>query len=346
MVFKFFFSIFSNDLAIDLGTANTLVYVKGKGIALREPSIVAVYTDSKKVEAVGNMAKRMLGRTPGNIEAIRPMKDGVIANFEITEQMLKYLIDNVHSGGFFSKPLVRPRIVICVPSGITQVERRAVTDSATRAGASEVFLVEEPMAAAIGAGLPVEEPTGSMVVDIGGGTSEVAVISLSGIVVSRSLRIGGDRMDEDIIQYIKKKYNLLIGERMAEEIKMNIGSAYPLDERLSMDIRGRDMVRGIPKTLTISDVEIREALADSIEQIVLVVRSTLERTPPELAGDIVDQGIVLSGGGALLKGIDKHIAEETGLNVKIAEDPLTSVVMGTGKILDSINLLKKITVKS
>jgi len=346
MVFKFFFSIFSNDLAIDLGTANTLVYVKGKGIALREPSIVAVYTDSKKVEAVGNMAKRMLGRTPGNIEAIRPMKDGVIANFEITEQMLKYLIDNVHSGGFFSKPLVRPRIVICVPSGITQVERRAVTDSATRAGASEVFLVEEPMAAAIGAGLPVEEPTGSMVVDIGGGTSEVAVISLSGIVVSRSLRIGGDRMDEDIIQYIKKKYNLLIGERMAEEIKMNIGSAYPLDERLSMDIRGRDMVRGIPKTLTISDVEIREALADSIEQIVLVVRSTLERTPPELAGDIVDQGIVLSGGGALLKGIDKHIAEETGLNVKIAEDPLTSVVMGTGKILDSINLLKKITAKS
>jgi len=344
MVFKFFFSIFSNDLAIDLGTANTLVYVKGKGIALREPSIVAVYKDTKKVEAVGNKAKRMLGRTPGNIEAIRPMKDGVIANFEITEQMLKYLIDNVHSGSFFSRPLVRPRIIICVPSGITQVERRAVTDSATRAGASEVYLVEEPMAAAIGADLPVEEPTGSMVVDIGGGTSEVAVISLAGIVVSRSLRIGGDRMDEDIIQYIKKKYNLLIGVRMAEEIKMSVGSAYPLEERLTIEIKGRDMVRGIPKTLTISDVEIREALADSVEQIVMVVRSTLERTPPELAGDIVDQGIVLSGGGALLKGIDKHIAEETGLNVKIAEDPLTSVVIGTGKILDNINLLKKITI--
>jgi rod shape-determining protein MreB and related proteins len=346
MVFKFLFSIFSNDLAIDLGTANTLVYVKGKGIALREPSIVAVYKDTKKVEAVGNKAKRMLGRTPGNIEAIRPMKDGVIANFEITEQMLKYLIDNVHSGGFFSRPLVRPRIIICVPSGITQVERRAVTDSATRAGASEVYLVEEPMAAAIGAGLPVEEPTGSMIVDIGGGTSEVAVISLSGIVVSRSLRIGGDRMDEDVIQYIKKKYNLLIGERMAEEIKIRIGSAYPLEERLTMDIKGRDMVRGIPKTLTISDVEIREALADSVEQIVMVVRSTLERTPPELAGDIVDQGIILSGGGALLKGIDRHIAEETGLQVKIADDPLTSVVMGTGKILDNINLLKKITITS
>jgi len=346
MVFKFFFSIFSNDLAIDLGTANTLVYVKGRGIALREPSIVAVYKDTKKVEAVGNAAKRMLGRTPGNIEAIRPMKDGVIANFEITERMLKYLIDNVHSGGFFSRPLVRPRIIVCVPSGITQVERRAVIDSATRAGASEVYLVEEPMAAAIGADLPVEEPTGSMVVDIGGGTSEVAVISLAGIVVSRSLRIGGDRMDEDIIQYIKKKYNLLIGERMAEEIKISIGSAYPLEERLTMEVRGRDMVRGIPKTLTISDVEIREALADSVEQIAMVVRSTLERTPPELAGDIVDQGIVLSGGGALLKGIDKHLTEETGLAVKVAEDPLTSVVIGTGKILDNINLLRKITLTS
>jgi rod shape-determining protein MreB and related proteins len=346
MVFKFLFSMFSNDLAIDLGTANTLVWVKGKGIAMREPSIVAVYKDTKKVEAVGHKAKMMLGRTPGNIEAIRPMKDGVIANFEITEQMLKYLIDNVHKGGFFSKPLVRPRIIICVPSGITQVERRAVIDSATRAGASEVYLVEEPMAAAIGAGLPVEEPTGSMIVDIGGGTSEVAVISLSGIVVSRSLRIGGDRMDEDIIQYIKKKYNLLIGERMAEEIKIRIGSAYPLDERLTMDIKGRDMVRGVPKTLTISDVEIREALADAVDQIGMVIRSTLEKTPPELSGDIVDKGVVLSGGGALLKGIDKHVAEETGLMVTIADDPLTSVVMGTGKILDNINLLRKITISN
>ena len=340
MVLTSILGLFSNDLAIDLGTANTLVYVKGKGIALREPSVVTVQKDSKHVLAVGSEAKAMVGRTPENIMAIRPMKDGVIANFEITEAMLRYFIQKVHN----RKTFVRPRMVICVPSGITQVERRAVRDSAENAGAREVYLIEEPMAAAIGVGLPVEEPGGSMVVDIGGGTTEVAVISLAGIVYAQSVRVGGDEMDEAIISYIKRNYNLLIGERTAEEIKIQVGSAYVVGERKTLEIKGRDLIAAIPKTVVISDEEIRESLSEPVSAIVETVRSALERTPPELAADIVDRGIVLAGGGGLLRGIDLLIKEETGLPVTVAEDPLSAVVMGTGKVLDELDLLGKLAV--
>ncbi len=340
MVLTSILGLFSNDLAIDLGTANTLVYVKGKGIALREPSVVTVQKESKHVLAVGSEAKAMVGRTPENIMAIRPMKDGVIANFEITEAMLRYFIQKVHN----RKTFVRPRMVICVPSGITQVERRAVRDSAENAGAREVYLIEEPMAAAIGVGLPVEEPGGSMVVDIGGGTTEVAVISLAGIVYAQSVRVGGDEMDEAIISYIKRNYNLLIGERTAEEIKIQVGSAYEIGERKTLEIKGRDLVAAIPKTVVITDEEVRESLSEPVSAIVETVRGALERTPPELAADIVDRGIVLAGGGGLLRGIDVLLKEETGLPVTVAEDPLSAVVMGTGKVLDELDLLGKLAV--
>ena len=340
MVLTSILGLFSNDLAIDLGTANTLVYVKGKGIALREPSVVTVQKDSKHVLAVGSEAKAMVGRTPENIMAIRPMKDGVIANFEITEAMLRYFIQKVHN----RKTFVRPRMVICVPSGITQVERRAVRDSAENAGAREVYLIEEPMAAAIGVGLPVEEPGGSMVVDIGGGTTEVAVISLAGIVYAQSVRVGGDEMDEAIISYIKRNYNLLIGERTAEEIKIQVGSAYEIGERKTLEIKGRDLIAAIPKTVLITDEEVRESLSEPVSAIVETVRGALERTPPELAADIVDRGIVLAGGGGLLRGIDVLLKEETGLPVTVAEDPLSAVVMGTGKVLDELDLLGKLAV--
>ncbi len=332
------FSLFSNDLAIDLGTANTLVFAKGKGIVVREPSIVAINKITGKVEAVGTEAKNMLGRTPGNIIAIRPMKDGVIADFEVTEKMLDYFIKKAHNRNV----LVRPRIVISVPSEITPVEKRAVRDSAYRAKATEVYLVEEAMAAAIGAGLPITEPSGNMIVDIGGGTTDVAVISLAGIVYSRTARIAGNEMDEAIIQYIKRRYNLLIGERTAEEIKIKIGSAYPLDEELTLEIKGRDLVRGVPNTLVVSDEEIREALAETVSSIVEAVRIALERTPPELSADIVDKGIVLTGGGALIKNLDKRLRDETGLPVSMAEDPLASVALGTGKMLSDFALLRKI----
>jgi rod shape-determining protein MreB len=340
VVLNSLYGMFSSDLAIDLGTANTLVYVAGKGVVLREPSVVAVHRDSKHVLAVGTEAKRMLGRTPGNIVAIRPMKDGVIANFEITEAMLKYFITKVHN----RKKLVRPRIIIGIPSGITQVEKRAVRDSAESAGAREVYLIEEPMAAAIGVGLPIQEPSGNMIVDIGGGTTEVAVISLSGVVYSRSMRIGGDVMDETVVNYIKRKYNLLIGERSGENIKIQIGSAAPLRERLTLEVKGRDLVVGIPKTLLINDTEIREALSEPVSNIVETVRVALERTPPELAADIVEKGIVLAGGGALLRGLDVLLREETGLPISIAEDPLSAVVLGTGHLLDELDLLRKVSI--
>jgi rod shape-determining protein MreB len=336
---KSLLSLFSNDLAIDLGTANCLVYSKGRGLVVSEPSIVAVNQKTGKVEAVGREAKEMLGRTPGNIVAIRPLKDGVIADFEHTEQMLEYFIRKAHNRSFG----VRPRIVIGVPSEITQVEKRAVRDSAMRAKAAEVYLVEQAMMAAIGAGLPITEPTGNMVVDIGGGTSDVAVISMAGIVYSRSVRVAGNEMDDAIIQYIKKKYNLLIGERTAEEVKIKIGSAFPLDEPLTMEIKGRDLVEGVPRTIVVSDEEIREALAETVATIIEAVRVALEQTPPELSADIVDRGIVLTGGGALLKNLDKRLREETGLPVSIADDPLTSVVMGTGKMLHDFNLLRKVS---
>src|SRR6266513_159438 len=332
------FSLFSSDLAIDLGTANTLVYARGKGIVVNEPSIVALNKNTNEVEAVGKEAKEMLGRTPGNIVAIKPMKDGVIADFKVTEKMLNYFIQKAHN----RKMLVHPRIVIGVPSEITQVEKRAVMDSAYRAKASEVYLVEQAMVAAIGAGLPITEPSGNMVVDIGGGTTDVAVISLSGIVYSRSVRVAGNEMDEAIIQYIKRKYNLLIGERTAEAIKIELGSAYPLDEPLSYEVRGRNLIEGIPKTSTISDEEVREALADSISTIINAVRVALERTPPELSADIVERGIVLTGGGALLKNLDKRLTVETGLPVSLADDPLASVVLGTGKMLSDFDLLKRV----
>jgi len=335
--------LFSNDLAIDLGTANTLIYVKHEGIVSNEPSVVAVQKNDrggKRVLAVGAEAKKMLGRTPGSIVAIRPLKDGVIADFEITEAMLRYFIHKVHN----RNTLVRPRIIIGVPFGITEVEKRAVRESAESAGAREVYLMEQPMAAAIGAGLPITEPTGNMIVDIGGGTTEVAVISLSGIVFSRSVRVGGDKMDEAISQFIKRKHNLLVGERTAELIKITIGSAYPGDEIQTMEIKGRDLVAGIPKTVMITDEEIRDSLLDPINQIVEAVRVSLERTPPELASDIVDRGIILSGGGALLRSLDLLLKEETGLPVMLADDPLTSVVMGAGKTLDEISLLRQVTV--
>ena len=332
-------SLFSNDLAIDLGTANTLVYVRGKGIVVCEPSIIAVNQRTGKVEAVGKEAKEMLGRTPANIIAIRPMKDGVIADFEHAEMMLDHFIRKAHN-----RPLgVRPRIVISVPSQITQVEKRAVKDSAYRAKASKVYLVEQAMMAALGAGLPVTEPTGNMVVDIGGGTTDVAVISMAGIVYSQSIRVAGNKMDEDIVQYIKRKYNLLLGERTAEDIKINIGSAFPLEEEITMEVKGRDLVEGIPKTLVISDEEIREALSETVSDIIEAVRGVLEQTPPELSADIVNKGIVLTGGGSLLKNLDKRLREETGLPVSMADDPLASVVLGTGKMLNDFNLLRKIS---
>lgn len=338
------FGLFSNDLAIDLGTANTLVYMKGKGIVLREPSVVAVRKDSRgvnKVLAVGHEAKMMLGRTPGDITAIRPMKDGVIADFETTEAMLRHFIRIVHH----RRSLIRPRIVICVPSGITQVEKRAVRESAESAGAREVFLIEEPMAAAIGAGLPITEPTANMVVDIGGGTTEVAVISLAGIVYSKSVRVGGDKMDEAILQHIKRKYNLLIGIRTSEIIKTTIGNAFPSDQIDTIEVRGRDLVTGIPKILTIDSDEIRKAISEQVETIIETVRIALEQTPPELAADIVDTGIVLTGGGALLKNLDILLREETKLPITITEDPLSTVVLGSGMVLDNIALLKQVTIK-
>ena len=334
-------SLFSDDLAIDLGTVNTRVYVRGRGLVVNEPSIVAVNKNTSEVEAVGKTAKEMLGRTPGNLAVIRPLKDGVIADFKVTEKMLNYFIQKAHQ----RRTLVHPRIVISVPSEITQVEKRAVTDSAYRAKASEVHLVEQAMMAAIGAGLPVAEPGGNMVVDIGGGTTDVAVISLFGIVYSHSLRIAGNHMDEAIMNYLKRKYNLLIGERTAEQIKIKIGSAYTLDKPLTMEIKGRSLIEGMPKAITVDDSEIREALSECVSTIVSAIRVALERTPPELSADISDRGIVLAGGGAFLKNLDKRIREETGLPVCIADDPLCSVVLGTGKILSNFKLLRKISVE-
>ncbi len=335
---------FSNDLAIDLGTANTLVYVKGKGIVLNEPSVVAVSVENRaknRVLAVGHEAKHMLGRTPGSIVAIRPMRDGVIADFEVTEAMLRHFIQKVHNRRSF----VRPRIIIAVPSGITQVEKRAVRESAESAGAREVFLIEEPMAAAIGANLPITEPTCNMVVDIGGGTTEVAVISLAGIVYSRSVRVAGDKMDQAIIQYIKRKYNLLIGERTSEIIKITIGNAYPNPQELeTIEVKGRDLASGIPKILSIDSEEIRVAISEQIDSIVETVKIALEQTPPELSADIVDRGIVLTGGGALLKNLDKLLREETSLPITINEDPLTTVALGSGKALDSLEILKRVMI--
>lgn len=336
-----FWDWFSNDLAIDLGTANTLVNVKGQGIVLREPSVVAINAQTKEVQAVGQQAKQMLGRAPGSIVAIRPMKDGVIAHFEVTEQMIRHFIQKVHNN---RKTLVRPRVVIAVPSGITQVEKRAVRDSAESAGAREVFLIEEPMAAAIGVGLPVQEPTGNMIIDIGGGTTEVAIISMSGIVYSKSVRIAGDEMDEAIVNYIKRKYNLLIGERTAEEVKIAIGSAYPMDKRATMEVKGRDLVAGIPKTLVISDEEIREALTETFGTIIEAVKIALERTPPELAADIVDKGVVVAGGGSLIKGLDTLLKEATGLPITLSDDPLSAVALGAGKVLEDSQLLRKVTI--
>jgi len=336
--------LFSNDLAIDLGTANTLVYVKGKGIVLSEPSVVAVRKDTRggnKVLAVGKEAKMMLGRTPGNIVAIRPMKDGVIADFEITEAMLRHFIRKVHN----RTTLVRPRIIICVPSGITQVEKRAVRESAESAGARGVYLIEEPMAAAIGAGLPITEPTANMIVDIGGGTTEVAVISLAGIVYSKSVRVAGDKMDEAILQHIKRKYNLLIGLSTSEIIKTTIGNAYPTDHVETIEVKGRDLVTGIPKILTIDSDEIRKSISEQVETIIETVRIALEQTPPELAADIVDTGIVLTGGGSLLKNLDILLREETKLPITITEDPLSAVVLGSGKALDNISLLREVAIK-
>ena len=333
------FSLFSSDLAIDLGTANTLVYARGKGIVVNEPSIVALNKNTNEVEAVGKEAKEMLGRTPGNIVAIKPMKDGVIADFKVTEKMLNYFIQKAHN----RKMLVHPRIVIGVPSEITQVEKRAVMDSAYRAKASEVYLVEQAMVAAIGAGLPITEPSGNMVVDIGGGTTDIAVISLSGIVYSRSVRMAGNQMDEAIMNYLKRKYNLLVGERTAEQIKMEIGSGYPLDKPLTMEIKGRNLIEGVPKTITVDDSEIREALSECVSTIMNAVRVALERTPPELSADLVDRGIVMAGGGALLRGIDRLVAEETGLPVHIADDPLSAVAEGTGRVLQELQFLKRVS---
>jgi rod shape-determining protein MreB and related proteins len=341
MSFRSLFSVFSSDLAIDLGTANTLVYAKGKGVIVNEPSIVAINKVTGEIEAVGREAKEMLGRTPGNIVAIRPLKDGVIADFKVTEKMLNYFIQKAHNRKMF----VHPRIVIGVPSEITQVEKRAVQDSAFRAKASEVYLVEQAMMAAIGSGLPITEPSGSMIVDIGGGTTDIAVISLSGIVYSRSVRVAGNEMDEAITAYLKRRYNLLVGERTAEQIKMELGSAFPLEKPQTMEIKGRHLLEGVPKTITIDDSEIRDALSECVATIINAIRVALERTPPELSADISDRGIVLTGGGALLKNLDKRIREETGLPVSIAEDPLASVVLGTGRMLTDFHLLRRVAIE-
>ena len=336
-----FFSFFSSDLAIDLGTANTLVFARGKGIVVNEPSIVAINKITNEVQAVGKEAKEMLGRTPGNIVAIRPMKDGVIADFKVTEKMLNYFIHKAHN----RKMLVRPRILIGVPSEITPVEKRAVQDSAYRAKASEVHLVEQGMVAAIGAGLPITEPSGNMVVDIGGGTTDIAVISLSGIVYSRSVRVAGNEMDDAIMHYLKRKHNLLIGERTAEQIKIELGSAYTLDKPITMEIKGRNLIEGVPKTIIVGNEEIQEALSECVATIMNAIRVALERTPPELSADISDRGIVLTGGGALLKNLDRRIREETGLPVSIADEPLLSVVLGTGKMLSDFKLLRKVSLE-
>ena len=329
-----FLGLFSNDIGIDLGTANTLVYSKDKGIVLREPSVVAIHSGTRRVLAVGDEAKKMLGRTPGNITAIRPMKDGVIADFDITEAMLRYFIKKVQTA-----KIIPPRVVIAIPSGITEVEKRAVKESATHAGARDVMLLEEPMAAAIGVGLPVEEPAANMIVDIGGGTTEVAIISLAGVVYAKSIRVGGDELDAAIINYMKRAYNLLIGERTGEEIKLRIGSAYGLDEEMTLEVKGRDSVAGLPKTIQVSSQEIREALNDTVNAIVEAVRSALERCPPELSADLVDRGFVMAGGGGLLRGIDQLLCERTGLPVTIADDPLSAVANGTGAVLAELNAL-------
>lgn len=337
-----FLSFLSKDLGIDLGTANTLVHVRGKGVVLREPSVVAIETDTGGILAVGEPAKQMVGRTPGNIVAIRPMKDGVIADFDVTQSMLKHCI----SRALRSKTIVKPRVIVGVPSGVTEVEKRAVIDATLQAGAREAYLIEEPMAAAIGAGLEVHEPTGNMVVDVGGGTTEVAIISLGGIVTSRSIRIGGDEMDDSIIYYVKKEYNLMIGERTAEEIKKNVGSAFvdPKLEGKTMDIRGRDLVTGLPKTVTISSLEINVALAEPVESIIEAIKITLEKTPPELAADIMDRGIVMTGGSSLLNGLDRRVNAETGMPVHIAEEPMDCVALGTGKVLEEIDLLRRVLI--
>jgi rod shape-determining protein MreB and related proteins len=336
------FGKYSRDLGIDLGTANTVVFARGEGIVLREPSVVALDKSSNRVLALGNEAKRMLGRTPGNIVAIRPMRDGVIADFEVTEVMLRHFIKKILNNRYF----IKPRIVVGVPSGITGVERRAVLDAAMNAGAREAFLIEEPMAAAIGANLPISEPYGSMIVDIGGGTTEVAVIALGGIVIAKSIRVAGDELDEAIVNQCRKNYNLLIGERSAEEIKIQLGSVYPSQEESTIEVRGRDLVTGLPKTFTISAAEVRDALIEPVNIVVDAIRMTLEKTPPELAADIMDRGVVLAGGGALLRGLDKYISQETDLSVFVVDDPLSSVAYGTGKVLEEIDLLKKVLVSN
>lgn len=341
MGFRSLFSMFSSDLAIDLGTANTVVYARGRGIVVNEPSIVARFNNTGEICAIGSEAKEMLGRTPGNIVAIKPMKDGVIADFKVTERMLNYFIMRAHN----RKLMVHPRIIIGVPSEITAVEKRAVEDSAYRAKASEVYLVEQAMAAAIGAELPITEACGNMVVDIGGGTTEIAVISLSGIVFSRSLRVAGNEMDEAIMHYLKRKYNLLVGERSAEQIKMELGSAYELEKPMTMEIRGRNLIEGVPKTITVTDAEIREALTECVGTIINAIRVALERTPPELSADLSDRGIVLTGGGSLLKNLDRRISEDTGLPVSVADDPLACVALGTGKMLDDFDLLRRIRIE-
>lgn len=341
MTFSAFQNLFSNDIAVDLGTANTLIYLKGQGVVCNEPSVVAVENDSagrRKVLAVGTDAKSMLGRTPGSISAVRPMKDGVIADFEIAREMLRYFIRKANK----RKSLVRPRIVISVPHGVTEVEKRAVVSSAESAGAREVYLIEEPMAAAIGAGLPITEAKGSMVLDIGGGTTEVAIVSLKGIVYSQSVRVGGDKMDEAIVNYVRRRYNTLIGDRTAEQIKIAIGSALPTGENLGVEVKGRDLVQGVPKTITVSEDEIRDALLETVNQILEVVRTALERCPPELSSDILDRGITLAGGGALLRNLDQLIAQETGLKVSLAQDPLAAVVLGSGAVLDRMEELKDV----
>jgi rod shape-determining protein MreB and related proteins len=338
-MFNGLFGWLSSDIGIDLGTSNTLVYVKDQGIVLREPSVVAVQAGTNRVLAVGDEAKRMLGRTPANIVAVRPLKDGVISDFEVTEAMLRHFISKVHNR---RRVRARPRVVIAVPSGITEVEKRAVRESAAHAGAREVYLIEEPMAAAIGVGLPVQDPAGNMIIDIGGGTTEVALISLSGIVFSRSVRVAGDELDEAIVQYMKRAYNLMVGERTAEEIKIKIGSAYPSEKETSVEVKGRDLVAGLPKTLMITSQEVREALLEPISTIVDSVRITLERCPPELSADLVDRGLVLAGGGALLRGFDKLLSEETGLPVHVAEDPLSAVAEGTGKCLNELKFLRQV----